>query len=158
MNIKSNNFFADQAFEQLGGEKGFDAYIQNLLDEMFPNYEEVRVSFSSEETSMRCTLVQARYKRNGSRVDNYASCAIIVRLVQRLDEKMQEFGHLIQNIVAVPGVDAGTFELVYVAQELLEELSRKQGHYFTLQRFRVRLILNQGSLLWNLSSIKRFEI
>ncbi len=131
MNIVSNNFIADQTFENLGGEAEFDKYIESFMNEHFKDYETKRTGFSSQEPSFKMfTGSGLNTNRNGTRVDNYASCAIIVKLIEVLDEKMQELDSVIQKIAAVPAADGGTFRKRLNSPVLKNSIVAKTGTLF----------------------------
>jgi len=131
MNVKSNNYIADQVFEKLGGEAEFDKWVQPYTTKHFPNYKSYRKKFSKDEKSIKLfTGSGLNDLRNNSRVDNYATCGIIVRLVEELKNKMDDYNKEIQQIVAVPGVDAGTFRSRLKSPRLAKTMVAKTGTLF----------------------------
>lgn len=131
MNINSNNYIADQTFEKLGGEKGFKKYIKVFLNEKFKNYDTLRTEFSKNEPSIAIYSGSGlNTVHNGKRTDNYATCAIIVKLVEELDTKMKEQERAIQEIVAVPGRDGGTFRSRLKSRRLKQAMVAKTGTLF----------------------------
>lgn len=106
-NIVSNNYIADQIFEKLGGEEGFDRYFKKISKDFakssFPNKE------SNGPLVKMYTGSGLDTKRDGKRVDNYSTCAMALELVDRLHDKLEDQQVPIQKVVAVPGTDLGTF-------------------------------------------------
>lgn len=96
MNIKSNNYVAETVFRQLGGVSKFKEYLTE------------RFNLSSEQiqfyTGSGLPAVIA-----GVRKDNYATCSITLNLISELKKIMEEQGREIEDVVAVPGSDGGTF-------------------------------------------------
>lgn len=110
MNIHSNNFIADQVFEKLGGEKAFDLWLEEHLSERLKSHDEVREGFNEGEPSMKMfTGSGLDTKRDGQRVDNYSTCALMTTLLSDLRDELDQKGHHLKELVAVPGTDGGTF-------------------------------------------------
>lgn len=106
MNIKSNNFIADQVFDKLGGEKEFDKFIGEKVENWFPNLDVDRKKFAEGSASIKIYSGSGlpAYK-NSKRHDNFATCSVIVRIVEDLNDKMNEYQKSLQQIVAVSGSD-----------------------------------------------------
>lgn len=131
MNIESNNFIADQVFEQLGGEAAFDLWLAEFLEEKMNDHDEKREGFAKGEPSMKMyTGSGLDSKREGSRVDNYSTCALMVKLVKELEVKMDEARHHLKDIVAVPGSDGGTFSSRLRGAATKDTLVAKTGTLF----------------------------
>lgn len=131
MNIVSNNYIADQSFANLGGEEAFDQYIKDFLDQEFPEYEKTRQGFSSDEPSLKMfTGSGLNTTREGSRVDNYSTCAVIVKLMERLQEVVAEVETTLDKVAAVPGSDGGTFRKRLNSQILKNSMVAKTGTLF----------------------------
>lgn len=108
LNITSNNYISDQVFDKLGGEAGFDAYLKEIQKDFDPAVLE-GITDKSKPLVKMYTGSGLDSKREGSRVDNYSTCAAILELIDRLDSKLEESQVAIQKVVAVPGTDGGTF-------------------------------------------------
>ncbi|WP_372654472.1 D-alanyl-D-alanine carboxypeptidase [Halobacteriovorax sp.] len=106
MNIKSNNFIADQVFNKLGGEIEFDKFIGEKIQLWLPNLDVDRLKFEKDEKSIKLYSGSGlpEYK-NKVRLDNYATCSIIVKIIEEMDKKLDEVGKSLQKIVAVSGSD-----------------------------------------------------
>lgn len=110
MNIDSNNFIADQVFDKLGGEAAFDQWLGEVMATELSQHQELRTGFKAHEASMKMyTGSGLDTKSEGARVDNYATCALMVELIKKLDQKMSENDYHLKEVVAVPGTDGGTF-------------------------------------------------
>jgi D-alanyl-D-alanine carboxypeptidase/D-alanyl-D-alanine-endopeptidase (penicillin-binding protein 4) len=96
MNIKSNNYIADTIFKQLGSNKFFNEFMLNnfQLNEDYIHF------FSGSGLPVNI---------NGSRFDNYSNCSTVVFLIYQLKLSLQKQNLDLENIVAVPGSDGGTF-------------------------------------------------
>lgn len=125
MNIASNNYIADQVFEKLGGEKGFDKYFEELLPKLIlPNDND------NQPIVKMYTGSGLDSKRKGARVDNTASCRAVTEMIKRLDQILIDAGNEIQKVVAVPGVDGGTFSSRLRSPRLSKTLVAKTGTLF----------------------------
>lgn len=95
-NVKSNNYSSHTLFRHLGGEAKFQEWIAN------------RYGLTSEKiklwngSGLPTTMA-------GVRKDNYASCTIMLELIQELKLSAERQGREIEDVVAVPGSDQGTF-------------------------------------------------
>jgi D-alanyl-D-alanine carboxypeptidase/D-alanyl-D-alanine-endopeptidase (penicillin-binding protein 4) len=128
MNVASNNYIADQVFEKIGGRKAYHKYIQNFIKEKFGDYTALRKEFDSKEHSTYFYTGSGLNVGNGAnRVDNYSTCAIMVNLVKELDDKMTELQRGMQEVVAVPGTDKGTFKRRLNSKRLANSIMAKTG-------------------------------
>jgi D-alanyl-D-alanine carboxypeptidase/D-alanyl-D-alanine-endopeptidase (penicillin-binding protein 4) len=95
-NVKSNNYSAHTIFRDLGGAEGFEKFLAD------------RFSLTSDKVKMwngsglPTTIAGKRY-------DNYATCTIMTELIAALKEAAERQGKELEDIVAVPGNDQGTF-------------------------------------------------
>lgn len=105
-NILSHNYFADEMYRTIG-EKEVQNILKNFMDENFPNYEETRVGFDSNEPTIM-VYNGSGYPLSNPRRDNYATCAVIVKMIEQMDRELEDAGEEIQKLVAVTGTDAGT--------------------------------------------------
>ncbi len=118
MNIMSNNYIADQVFDKLGGEKGFDAYLEKVKSE-----EE-----TGEVTTMKMyTGSGLNTTRKGGRVDNKSTCRTVTTLISRLDRILDGGTTTIQEVVAVPGSDGGTFRKRLTSSRMANTMVAKTG-------------------------------
>lgn len=128
LNILSNNYIADQVFDRLGGEVEFEKFFATWMDENLPDYNNTRVGFKDGEPSLKMfTGSGLDSTRDGKRVDNYSSCAVIVKMMMDMDKTITEIDRKIQNTVAVPGVDLGTFRARLNSPRIARTLVAKTG-------------------------------
>lgn len=147
MNIQSNNFIADQVFDKLGGEAGFEKFVAPIIKQELPNYNSKRVEFDKGEPSIKIyTGSGLNATRSGARVDNYATCAIVVKLIQKLDHKLVELDRKIQNIVAVPGVDGGTFRNRLNTPRISQSMVAKTGTLFHTSALAGKVSTKEGDI------------
>ncbi|MGZ3806691.1 MAG: D-alanyl-D-alanine carboxypeptidase, partial [Bacteriovorax sp.] len=97
VNVESNNFVAHTVFLQLGGAQKFSEY---LVDQF--GLTDSSIHFWSG--SGLPTIV------DGKRRDNYATCSVMLNLIEALKTTSEKQGREIEDIMAVPGSDAGTFK------------------------------------------------
>ncbi len=96
MNIRSNNYVAETIFRKLGSTNSFQQFL------------ETKYGITSDQvffftgSGLPATL-------NGLRKDNYATCSIILSLIAKLKTSVENQLLELENIVAVPGSDGGTF-------------------------------------------------
>lgn len=96
MNIKSNNYVSETIFRHLGGSSKFEQYLKE--------------SFNLETDQIRFFTGSGLPARiDGVRKDNYATCSITLNLIQELKRKVEEQDREMEDLVAVPGSDGGTF-------------------------------------------------
>lgn len=96
MNVESNNYVAQILFQELGGEKYFMTYMNDNF-----RFDSKVIRFFSG--SGLPTMI------NNIRYDNYATCESMLTLIQALKDKAERQEHGLEDIVAVPGSDQGTF-------------------------------------------------
>jgi D-alanyl-D-alanine carboxypeptidase/D-alanyl-D-alanine-endopeptidase (penicillin-binding protein 4) len=95
-NVKSNNYSSHTIFKDLGGAASFEKFLAE------------RFSLTSDKIKLYNgsglpTTIE------GKRYDNYATCAIMTDLINELKESSERQGRGIDDVVAVPGNDQGTF-------------------------------------------------
>jgi len=95
-NVKSNNYSSHTLFRHLGGEAKFTNWMANRYG---LTAEKIKIFNGSGLPSVI----------NGVRKDNYASCTIVMNMIEELKLASERQGKEIEDIVAVPGSDAGTF-------------------------------------------------
>ncbi|MAF76597.1 MAG: hypothetical protein CME60_00445 [Halobacteriovoraceae bacterium] len=105
-NILSHNYFADELFRTVGKNE-VQRILSEFMNQNFPNYKETRVGFKDSEPTIMIHNGSG-YPLSSPRRDNYATCAIIVKMIEEMDQELITAGEEIQKLVAVTGVDAGT--------------------------------------------------
>lgn len=114
INVKSNNYASHTIFQDLGGEKKFNEFIKN-------NY-----GFNSSEIAM-FTGSGLPSSKNGKRIDNYGTCRIVAKLTEELKVELEKQRREIEDVIAVPGNDAGTFRNRLNTNEYRNTLVAKTG-------------------------------
>ena len=114
INVQSNNYAAHTIFLQLGGESKFE------------NYLEQRYGKTSESIHFY-TGSGLPFFLNGIRKDNYATCEIIIELITILKNLTERQGMKLEDIIAVPGSDGGTFSKRSFPAEFKNSFVAKTG-------------------------------
>jgi D-alanyl-D-alanine carboxypeptidase/D-alanyl-D-alanine-endopeptidase (penicillin-binding protein 4) len=114
MNIKSNNYVAETIFRQAGGVKKFPEFLN---DRFQLTVEQIRFYTGSGLP----TVI------DGSRKDNYATCAVMLNLLKELKNSIELQGKTVEDIVAVPGSDGGTFRNRIISSDLKNSFVAKTG-------------------------------
>lgn len=128
MNIQSNNYIADQIFEKVGGEKAYQTYFKKLMNEKIPNFKNLRTDFEKDEADFSFyTGSGLNTTRSSQRVDNFASCALMIEMQKKLDQKLDAINREMQEIIAAPGVDIGTFKTRLNTPRLARSIVAKTG-------------------------------
>ncbi len=97
VNVKSNNYVSETLFRMLGNTKAFDQFLLerfNLDRSTIHLYTGSGLPYINE---------------NGERFDNYATCSIMMKVIFELKNTVEEQNKEIEDIMAVPGNDKGTF-------------------------------------------------
>ena len=79
------------------------------MDENFPDYKNTREGFKEGEPTM-VIYNGSGYPLENPRRDNYATCGVVVKMIEKMDEELEVVGDEIQKVVAVTGVDSGTIK------------------------------------------------
>lgn len=96
MNIKSNNYVAETIFRQLGGTEKF---AQFLADKFSLTSDKIHFYSGSG----------LPFFENGTRKDNYATCSVMLDLITELKKEVENQNKELEDMMAVPGSDGGTF-------------------------------------------------
>ncbi len=114
MNIKSNNTVAETVFRQLGGLPEFQKYMSD------------RYKLTTDQIQF-FTGSGLPNTINGVRKDNYATCSVMLNLISSLKETVEKQGHEIEDLVAVPGSDGGTFRNRIISADYKNSFVAKTG-------------------------------
>ena len=114
MNVKSNNYMAENLFRQIGGTKKFEQFLADQY-----NLTADQIHFYSG--SGLPTMI------DGVRKDNYATCKVMLDLVSALKTSAENQNHDVDTVVAVPGSDGGTFRNRTFAADLKNSFIAKTG-------------------------------
>lgn len=113
-NVKSNNYSSHTIFLDLGGVAKFEEWAAekfSLTTEKLKLYN---------GNGLPTTI-------NGKRHDNYSTCAVMAELDAALKEVSERQGKEIEDVVAVPGSDAGTFANRLNSSDLKNTFVAKTG-------------------------------
>jgi D-alanyl-D-alanine carboxypeptidase/D-alanyl-D-alanine-endopeptidase (penicillin-binding protein 4) len=113
-NVKSNNYTAQTIFLDLGGVEEFEKFIAEKF-----NLTTDKIKLWNGN-GLPTTV-------DGVRKDNYASCAIMTEIVEALKASLELQGKELEDVVAVPGSDAGTFANRLNSSELKNTFVAKTG-------------------------------
>ena len=114
INVKSNNYSSHTIFRDLGGVAGFEKF---LADRFSLTADQIKLYNGS---GLPTTI-------EGKRYDNYATCAIFTNLVNELKASAERQEKELEDIVAVPGSDAGTFRNRLNSADLKNTFVAKTG-------------------------------
>ncbi|MDO9183514.1 MAG: D-alanyl-D-alanine carboxypeptidase [Bacteriovorax sp.] len=114
MNIKSNNYVAETVFRQNGGTQEFSKFLTETF-----KLSADQVSFYSG--SGLPVMI------NGIRNDNFATCSITLNLISELKKSIEKQGKTIEDVVAVPGSDGGTFRNRIISADFKNSFVAKTG-------------------------------
>ncbi|WP_127717487.1 D-alanyl-D-alanine carboxypeptidase [Halobacteriovorax sp. HLS] len=152
MNIKSNNYIADEVFDKLGGEKEFDKFIGEKVENWYPNIDIDRTNFDKGSKSIKIFSGSGlpSYK-NGQRNDNYATCSIVVKIIEDLNQVMTEYQKSFQQVVAVAGSDIdssgatkSTIRKRFLSPKLKNVIMAKTGTLFHTSALAGKLSTKSG--------------
>lgn len=113
-NVKSNNYSSQTIFQDLGGASKFEAFLAD------------RFSLSKDQIKLYNGSGLPTHI-SGSRYDNFATCAIMLDLISALKDSAERQGKEIEDVVAVPGSDAGTFRNRLNSSDLKNSFVAKTG-------------------------------
>lgn len=113
-NVKSNNYSSHTIFRDLGG---VDAFEKFLAERFSLTADQIKLYNGS---GLPSTI-------NGKRADNYATCAIMMNLISELRASAERQQKELEDIVAVPGNDQGTFRNRLNSADLKNTFVAKTG-------------------------------
>lgn len=113
-NVKSNNYSSHTIFLDLGGVNAFEKYA---ADKFSLTVDKIKLwNGNGLPTSI-----------SGKRYDNYATCAVMAELIAELKRVTEAQGKEIEDVVAVPGNDLGTFANRLNSSDLKNTFVAKTG-------------------------------
>ncbi len=113
-NVKSNNYSSHTIFLNLGGVAKFEKWAESRFG---INTDKMKLWNGN---GLPTTI-------DGKRNDNYATCAVMAELVEALKDSAERQGKEIEDVVAVPGSDAGTFANRLNSSDLKNTFVAKTG-------------------------------
>lgn len=97
MNVKSNNYVAEALFKSLGNVKAFDAYLLS------------KFNLTRDTMHLYTGSGLPYYNEQNQRLDNYSTCKTMLTVISALKAEIEKQSMEIEDVVAVPGNDKGTF-------------------------------------------------
>ncbi|EPZ50620.1 D-Ala-D-Ala carboxypeptidase 3 (S13) domain protein [Bacteriovorax sp. BAL6_X] len=109
-NSVSHNWLSDITYKSYGAEKFSSWFLQNLVEEKLGNdYYQKRIGFSENEANVKLyTGSGLDSKIDGNRVDNYATCAIVLSSYIELENSLHQSGNSLEHTLPIAGIDIGT--------------------------------------------------
>ena len=114
INVQSNNYAAHTIFLKLGGEAKFEKF----LNERYGKTSNAIHFYNGSG------LPQIN---NSIRYDNYSTCNVTTELIAALKYSAEDQGINLSDLLAVPGIDAGTFNNRAFPRELINSVMAKTG-------------------------------
>jgi D-alanyl-D-alanine carboxypeptidase/D-alanyl-D-alanine-endopeptidase (penicillin-binding protein 4) len=106
VNMYSNNFYTDSIFEYLGGEEKFNSYIHQKLN----------------------TSKDEIYFLTGSGLGtNYTTCRVTLNMLEQLRNEFISQSLESEDVIAVPGSDAGTMKKRFTSLNYNRKIVAKTG-------------------------------
>lgn len=145
-NSISHNWMADILYTSYGEEAFSSWYLQNFTDEnLGRDYVQTRKGYNElEMTSTFYTGSGLDDKRNNERVDNYSTCAVMVRLYQKLNDTLVDGGHNLQEALPVAGLDYGTLKKRLNLKKNLGAILGKTGTLMNTRSLAGKLLTQSG--------------
>ncbi len=113
-NVKSNNYSSHTIFLDLGGAAKFEKYAAEKF-----NLTADKIKLWNGN-GLPTTIA-------GVRKDNYATCAVMTELVEALKNSIEKQGKELEDVIAVPGNDGGTFANRLNSSDLKNTFVAKTG-------------------------------
>ncbi|MGZ3808309.1 MAG: D-alanyl-D-alanine carboxypeptidase, partial [Bacteriovorax sp.] len=113
-NVKSNNYVAETIFRQLGGTSAFEQFLAD------------RFSLTGDKIHFYSGSGLPTFI-DGARKDNYATCSVMLDLISELKNSIEKQNKTIEDVVAVPGSDKGTFRNRIISSDYKNAFVAKTG-------------------------------
>lgn len=97
MNIKSNNYVSEMTFRALGNSKAFETFAQE------------RLNVTRDTMKLWTGSGLPYFNEEGTRFDNYSTCGTMMNVVKELKASIEAQNLGMEDVIAVPGNDGGTF-------------------------------------------------
>ncbi|RZF20804.1 hypothetical protein DAY19_12520 [Halobacteriovorax vibrionivorans] len=149
-NSVSHNWLADITYRSFGARSYGDWFLENLAEESFGNdYYQKRIGFKDQEPhALLYTGSGLDSKINDERVDNYATCAIIVKAYEQLELELADYGKGLSDILPVAGVDIGTLANRLNARRNLGSIMAKTGTLMNTKSLAGKLKTKSGDIFF----------
>ncbi len=106
MNVFSTNFYAQKLFDHLGGVNAFHSYML---------------------TTYGATEKEIKFYTGSGLGENYTTCALTLKLIDHLQEKIQELNLRLEDVVSVAGSDEGTLAKRFTEAPFNKSVIAKTG-------------------------------
>lgn len=113
-NVKSNNYSSHAIFLDLGGVAKFERF---LADKFSLTADKIKLWNGNGLPS----------RIEGVRRDNYATCVVMTELISSLKDSIERQGKELEDVIAVPGNDGGTFRNRLNSSDLKNTFVAKTG-------------------------------
>ncbi|MBP9680010.1 MAG: D-alanyl-D-alanine carboxypeptidase [Bacteriovorax sp.] len=114
LNVKSNNYAAETIFRHLGGVSKFEQFLKD------------RFKLTSDQIYFYSGSGLPDVI-DGKRKDNYGTCSIVLNLISQLKASVEKQNKEIEDVVAVPGNDKGTFKHRIFSEDYRNSFVAKTG-------------------------------
>lgn len=149
-NSVSHNWLSDITYKSYGAQKYSSWFLQNLVEEKLGNdYYQKRIGFSENEANIKLyTGSGLDSKIDGKRVDNYATCAIVLSSYIALENTLHQTGNSIEHILPIAGVDIGTLSKRLNSQRNLGSIFAKTGTLMNTKSLAGKISTQQGPVFF----------
>ncbi|MFG1482580.1 D-alanyl-D-alanine carboxypeptidase [Halobacteriovorax sp. HFRX-2_2] len=149
-NSVSHNWLSDITYKSYGAQKYSSWFLQNLVEEKLGNdYYQKRIGFSENEANIKLyTGSGLDSKIDGKRVDNYATCAIVLSSYIALENSLHQTGNSIEHILPIAGVDIGTLSKRLNSQRNLGSIFAKTGTLMNTKSLAGKISTQQGPVFF----------
>ncbi|POB14289.1 D-alanyl-D-alanine carboxypeptidase [Halobacteriovorax sp. DA5] len=147
-NSVSHNWLSDITYKSYGAQEYSKWYLQNLIEEKLGNdYFQKRIGFNdTEENTYLYTGSGLDSKIDGKRVDNYATCAIVISSYQELENNLNQSGHKLEQVLPIAGIDIGTLSKRLNSQRNLGSILAKTGTLMNTKSLAGKLSTKSGAI------------
>lgn len=142
-NSVSHNWLADITYKSFGQRSYGDWFLQNFVEENFGNeYYQRRIGFKDNEPHMLLyTGSGLDSKIDGERVDNYSTCAIMMKAYEELNHEVE-----LSKVLPVAGIDIGTLQKRLNAKRNFGAIMAKTGTLMNTKSLAGKLKTQAGDL------------
>ncbi len=149
-NSVSHNWLSDITYKSYGAQKYSNWFLQNLVEEKLGNdYYQKRIGFNENEANIKLyTGSGLDSKIDGKRVDNYATCAIVLSSYIALENSLHQTGNSIEHILPIAGVDIGTLSKRLNSQRNLGSIFAKTGTLMNTKSLAGKISTQQGPVFF----------
>ncbi|MGI4992669.1 D-alanyl-D-alanine carboxypeptidase [Halobacteriovorax sp. GFR7] len=149
-NSVSHNWLSDITYKSYGAEKYSSWFLQNLVEEKLGNdYYQKRVGFKENEKNIKLyTGSGLDSKVDGKRVDNHATCAIVLSAYLELENSLHQTGNSLEHVLPVAGIDIGTLSKRLNSQRNRGAILAKTGTLMNTKSLAGKISTQQGPIFF----------